>query len=442
MDKTIERDVFNTFIEADICFFNVKIMYSCFGYSLISEEEREKLTPEEQEKQEREELKRYFYKKGLNFKWSEIPEEEREKLAKLTPEEREKQEYAVVKRHFNREDVGLRLMGAVKDAFDGPILFGRDPTLIREIDNNLSECKTTIDKERYIFSILRHFKGFSDVYHPKAIINRLESEIAKLERAKTMLEMPENELLENMAGKQTATPEEQSKEYDDLIEEKKKEIRKARYTSRRLAEYAYNKRPAGEFEECLGDMLGIVDIFALRLDALLLQYGVDLMRLQEESGIYLKEDRSIDELVLPLGGGRAIVQKLIDALPKYENDKQITDEHQPEQQPYLTRQAVNLTKELDTNRTQKYIPKAITAGIIIKTDTGYKKIGISKAQLAYFLELIYCRDNEGKDNGKDFPETSLNTIFGESRLGKARGQYINNKDGKPKGYEIIERIFE
>ena len=109
-----------------------------------------------------------------------------------------------------------------------------------------------------------------------------------------------------------------------------------------------------------------------------------------------------------------------------------------------TGQCLDIPKELNTHRAKKYFNKAIEAGIIAKTDTGYEKMKITKAQLAYFLELVFCRDDAGKDNHKDFPEKRLSILFGESRLGRARGQCADNKknNGKPKGYETIEKIFE
>jgi hypothetical protein len=38
----------------------------------------------------------------------------------------------------------------------------------------------------------------------------------------------------------------------------------------------------------------------------------------------------------------------------------------------------------------------------------------------------------------------FNEMFGEERLGKARSQLADNKhgDGKPKGYEIIDSLFD
>ena len=61
----------------------------------------------------------------------------------------------------------------------------------------------------------------------------------------------------------------------------------------------------------------------------------------------------------------------------------------------------------------------------------------TKAMLAYFLEQL-------KKDGENFQEKKYNLLFGESRLGKARSQLMNNKngDGKPRGYENIDILFK
>ena len=52
---------------------------------------------------------------------------------------------------------------------------------------------------------------------------------------------------------------------------------------------------------------------------------------------------------------------------------------------------------------------------------------------------VFCKDDEGKDNGLKFPESALNKLFGEDRLGKARSQLADNKK---QGYEDIDRLFD
>lgn len=108
-------------------------------------------------------------------------------------------------------------------------------------------------------------------------------------------------------------------------------------------------------------------------------------------------------------------------------------------QPNLT-----LPNILNTDRAQKYFSKAIEAGVIVQKGEKYQKRDISKAQLAYFLDLVFCRNNDGKYNHKNFPDKQLSNLFKESRLGQTLRQCIDNKntDGKPKGYETIDELFK
>ena len=97
-----------------------------------------------------------------------------------------------------------------------------------------------------------------------------------------------------------------------------------------------------------------------------------------------------------------------------------------------------LPVELDTPRARKYIGKAIEKGFIASTGSSLKRTQ-SKAKLAYFLEKVFCKDDKGKDNGQKFPESALNKLCNEDRLGKARSQLANNK--KKLCYDDIDSIF-
>lgn len=112
---------------------------------------------------------------------------------------------------------------------------------------------------------------------------------------------------------------------------------------------------------------------------------------------------------------------------------------------------LGLPTELNTDRAKKYFTKAENMGYLERTNAGYKSKFRTKALLAYFLELVFCRDDNNKNNCMNFPETALNELFQEKRLGKARWQLYNNgsgkrKDykaiGKPRGHEIVDEIFD
>lgn len=93
--------------------------------------------------------------------------------------------------------------------------------------------------------------------------------------------------------------------------------------------------------------------------------------------------------------------------------------------------------EIDTKRAQKYFPIAIDKGIIEKTQTGYRKQnGITKRQLAYFLNMVY----PGKKGY--FPDKAVSILFNENRISKEIYKIQDNISGKPRGYEDIDKIFE
>lgn len=81
--------------------------------------------------------------------------------------------------------------------------------------------------------------------------------------------------------------------------------------------------------------------------------------------------------------------------------------------------------------------KLIDAGYMHKKGDGYRYVWHkSKALLAYTMERIFC--SSLKD---DFPETKLNKMFGEKRLGKTRSDiHLVNKK-LPKGFDDIDRIL-
>lgn len=94
--------------------------------------------------------------------------------------------------------------------------------------------------------------------------------------------------------------------------------------------------------------------------------------------------------------------------------------------------------ELDTKRARQYFPIAIEHDIIEKTQTGYrKKNGITKAMIAYFLQLVYVPGNVGQ-----FPDSAASLLFGENRLSKEISRFPDLKNNKPRGYQKIDKLFE
>ncbi|EGN55606.1 hypothetical protein PRBRB14_00340 [Hallella multisaccharivorax DSM 17128] len=133
------------------------------------------------------------------------------------------------------------------------------------------------------------------------------------------------------------------------------------------------------------------------------------------------------------------VKNIISNLREYaENYKKVLTGNITPNKPQQLQASTPLSVELQTDEAIKRFDRAEKAGIIVRTATGYKKNNITKAQLAYFLQKIYQADPQ---SGTQFPETELNNLFGESRLGKAAGKLVDNNSGKPRGYRIIDDLF-
>ena len=134
-------------------------------------------------------------------------------------------------------------------------------------------------------------------------------------------------------------------------------------------------------------------------------------------------------------------KNIINNLSEYaQNYQKVIAGNVASQEPQQVQASTPLPVELQTDEAIKRFERAEEAGIIVRIATGYRKKGITKAQLAYFLQRIYQADSQ---SGAKFPDARLSNLFGESRLGKAIAQLIDNKNdgGKPRGYKVIDGLF-
>ena len=129
--------------------------------------------------------------------------------------------------------------------------------------------------------------------------------------------------------------------------------------------------------------------------------------------------------------GKALLQHL-----QWEERETIIKERETLYKDFLD--IATATPEPQRGELLYYCNKAVELGLLEKTDTGYKRIKgeMSQAQLAYLLGFFFNSDGT-------FPETKYNKMFGENRLGKALYQLSGNKNGggKPRGYEIIDKLL-
>lgn len=230
------------------------------------------------------------------------------------------------------------------EAFNDEVIMNMDSPLMDEIEANLNECKTEVERERYLLSLLKPFGdipsgcGIARIYHPKVEIKRLESEIVDFERDKAFWQKrEEDELVEDVNEKSAGTSKEQIEACNSMIKGRKEQIDWVLYVNRRFCELTGKFEDGarwmqkGTVEHCLSAFIRIMSVFADRLDALLLTYGIDLMKLQEISGLYLKSHRLITDIDVYVGS-RDLAQKYIDDLSKLdgqqqpENNREIADE--------------------------------------------------------------------------------------------------------------------
>ena len=94
----------------------------------------------------------------------------------------------------------------------------------------------------------------------------------------------------------------------------------------------------------------------------------------------------------------------------------------------------------EKKRLQKALDKAINKGYIVKEGERYKRVNMTKAQLAYFADKF--RKTDGTLREKFF-----NNLFGEKDLSKASDRLRYNKGREneprwvPRGFEKIDELF-
>lgn len=332
---------------------------------------------------------------------------------------------------FYREILPKEILEAT-EAFDDTVIKYMDSPLIDEIEENLNDCQTDAQKERYFFSLLKPFGeppsgcGFANVYHPIAEINQLKDEIKELERTKASWQaVAEKEPLKSGGIDYKG----QVEACDSMIKRRKEQIEWVLYVNEKFCnltgrfEDGAKWMQVGTVENCLSGFCGIVHKFANRLDALLLTYGIDLMKLQRESGLYLKSHRIITDIDCYIGSIE-LTKRYINALPKESTAVPKQDIAKPQQ---------------ETEREKKYFAKAIEAGLMEKKgNENYKWLHNNgmKASLAYFLNRVF-----NPKGTTQIPYQRLEVLFGVTRLDTALDQVLTAK--KPQKWrKEIDTIFD
>lgn len=252
---------------------------------------------------------------------------------------------------YYRETLPKEILEAT-EAFDDSVIMYMDSPLMDEIEANLNDCQTDAQRERYLFSLLKPFGespsgcGIARVYEPTAELNQLKEAIKDCERDKAFWQtLPEDEQLKNVNGEPSGTPKEKIEACNSMCKRYQEQIDWVLYVNHQFIDLTCtDKDKEGSVERCLSAFVGVKVMFANRLDALLLTYGIDLLRLQRESGLYLKDNRLITDVDSYIGS-MELAQRYIDALPKepqpeQANSGQTTDAQSlnPEPQPKRPKQ--------------------------------------------------------------------------------------------------------
>lgn len=159
--------------------------------------------------------------------------------------------------------------------------------LIDEIESNLNECKTDVERDKYIFSLITPFARLGRIIHPTAEIESLKARISENEKTVEIW----NE----------ANPDEQAKKQleacRDEIARLNWQVERTKEVSRQFGNLlCCNVFENGTVENCLCAMYGTMITYSNRLFAMLIQQGINLKEYQKKAGVYLKENWSVTDI--------------------------------------------------------------------------------------------------------------------------------------------------
>lgn len=177
--------------------------------------------------------------------------------------------------------------------FDDSVLVYSNGGMMEEINNNLKRCLTKEERIRYIVSILQPFKEFADTFYPKARIDERKNAIELDEKFKKDYAIIPKDAVDERTGK-PIDPDAQIRAVDKIIKRSKQDIEYWEKVQDRFYWFAQHGL-TGKFKEegkqemftYLGRWWSLMIMFSRRLAAVALIYGIKLMDIQEECGIYL-----------------------------------------------------------------------------------------------------------------------------------------------------------
>lgn len=357
---------------------------------------------------------------------------------------------------YYRETLPKEILEAT-EAFDDSVIMYMDSPLMDEIEANLNDCQTDAQRERYLFSLLKPFGespsgcGIARVYEPTAELNQLKEAIKDCERDKAFWQtLPEDEQLKNVNGEPSGTPKEKIEACNSMCKRYQEQIDWVLYVNHQFIDLTCTDKDKEEsVERCLSAFVGVKVMFANRLDALLLTYGIDLLRLQRESGLYLKDHRLITDVDSYIGS-MELAQRYIDALPKepqpeQANSGQTTDAQSLNPEPQQMELKDLLPKKLKADEAVEVFQNAIDAQLITNSPEGLKW-NDTKQLLAYFATKVSDKFNLttklDKDGNKTTDWKTFETLFKQKGLKGAKQNWMRlNTKFEPTGFEKVDALF-
>lgn len=346
MDKTIERDFFKAFEFGGV-------VCNCIDY---------------------------FRKKyDLGFYPQKSTEEKDKRLSELTSEDRESIERKQAKwNHIYNTILPEDIKKKTAD-FDSSVIEYGDSSLIKEIESNLNEIQDDKKKERYIFSLLIPFKEYSDTFNPEGLIRQFRGEVEGIEGisdCESYLAMWEN------LPKKDEESKMQIEACRKSIEYYKNGIDRVKFISNRFRIILNETNCEHDtVESCLGYFHWLACRFADRLDALLLEQGINLLWYQQECGIYLKSRRNITDVSHYIGSYELARKYIDEALPKLENQQN---------------EDITLPKELNTDEAKSLFQKIEYCA----TDGDLYRWTGTASLFGYFVDLVSDALNVRPSNGR------------------------------------------
>lgn len=292
-------------------------------------------------------------------------------------------------------------------------------TLFTEVGKNLSECKTNpTEFPNYCLSLLSPFADFLRKVKPSK--HRERERQMKMDNVRLLLDSGIDEDRE-LANDIQSRVEVMIADWENI----EKEFRTISKKHTEIPTEELEKYFEGNYTETIfAELMLMLKGYAIGLDWIFAQIGIDLLKLQNDGGIYLIESRNIYDYI-QFAGTKEIAQKVFNALPDNANEQSI----------------------LNSEVFGEILQRAIEAGYIEKGLDNYKWKS-TKILCAYFsysvsnkLELgskVYGKHGEVATNWKPFE-----SFFGLKNLGGSKATWIkenSNQSFYPNGADKIDDI--